>query len=295
MTNGGANDHLNKNQRREAARDKARLLREQQKKKDKRGRVVLQGSLILVTLAIVATITLIIVNSIKPPAPGPLNMASGGITIGQDLKVIDPGAPGATPVPSPSASSATIPIQVWVDYQCPYCGQFESANTAQISTLLNQGAATVEIHPVAILDSQSLGSQYSTRAANAAACVANYSPNSFYQFNSLLFANQPREQSAGLTDKQMVALTNDAKVAKAPQIAQCITDQQFKSWVQDSTASATGNTKLLTPAGQFATPTVLVAGNRYGGAPSDATAFSQFVAAADAAAFAPSPSPSPTP
>ena len=61
--------------RREAAREKARVLREEQKKKDRRTKLILQGSIILASLAIIAIIVLVVVNSIKPAGPGPRNMA----------------------------------------------------------------------------------------------------------------------------------------------------------------------------------------------------------------------------
>lgn len=305
MSIGGASgDRLSKNQRREAAREKAKALREQQKKKERRSRYILQGSLIIVALAIVAVVTLIIVNSIRPPAPGPRNMLSDGITIGQGLEAeTTPAlAAGEDPVRSaPDPESGVISIQVWLDYQCPFCADFESTNSEQIETLLDQGAATLEIFPVAILDRGSLGARYSSRAANAAACVANYSPNRFYDFNAALFDNQPEEQSSGLTDDEIIQIAEDADVARGGSVADCIRGEDFKSWVADATERATSDPDLLTEDGQFATPAVFVGGQRYTDAPDDATAFARFVASADAAAFSekssasPSPSPSPSP
>ncbi|WKK71946.1 hypothetical protein Q0F99_02065 [Rathayibacter oskolensis] len=71
MTNGGANDRLSKNQRREAAREKARRLREQQKRRDKASRIALQGGLAVVVIAIVAVVVFAVTSSIRPAAPAP--------------------------------------------------------------------------------------------------------------------------------------------------------------------------------------------------------------------------------
>ena len=72
MSYGTSGDsRLSKNEKREAAREKARVLREEQKKKDRRTKLILQGSIILASLAIVAIIALVVVNSIKPAGPGP--------------------------------------------------------------------------------------------------------------------------------------------------------------------------------------------------------------------------------
>lgn len=301
MTNGASGDaRLSKNQRRDAARDKARILREQQKKKDRRGRFALQGGLILGSLAVIAVVALIIVNSIRPPGPGPLNMLSDGITVGTNFEAVKTAAlaSGKKPVATkPVAGSKTIAIQIYIDYLCPVCGAFEKANSEQITTLVKQGAATIEIHPVAILDSKSLGSRYSTRAANAAACVANFSPNRFYDFSALLFTNQPQESSAGLTNEKLTALTVKAKVSEPAKVASCIADETFKSWTTDATTRAVSNPKLLSASGQFGTPTVLVNGSKYAGSVADPTAFAQFISSVAGASFTdpavPAPAPAP--
>lgn len=304
MSNGGSGkNRLDKSRRREEAREKARVLREQHQKKEKVGKFLLQGSLIIVSLGIVALVAVIITSSIRPPSPGPRNMLSDGILIGTDFEAETTSAleAGEDPVPNtPPADSDVIPIQIWVDYLCPVCGEFEKANAAQIETLVESGVATLEIHPVAILDRAAQGSRYSSRAANASACVANYSPNQFFEFNALLFENQPEEGTTGLTDDELIGLTEEVNVLTASTVAKCITDEKFKSWVADATERATSNEALLSPeSGLFGTPTVFVGGARYTGPIDDATAFAQAIAAADGAAFSEensaSPSPSPTP
>ncbi|WP_207454066.1 DsbA family protein [Herbiconiux sp. SYSU D00978] len=301
MTN--SDDNLTKNQRREAAREKAKQLREQQRKKEKRGRLILQGSLILVAVAIIAGVSLIIVNAIRPAGPGPANMASDGILIqGENLEAVQtPGLePGEEPAPTQASADAnTIDIRVYLDYLCPFCAQFEEANNQQLETFLRSGAATLEIHPIAILNNNSMGSQYSTRAANAAACVANYSPNSFFDFNQLMFENQPEEGTTGLTDEQLVGITQEAGVESASDIEECITDQTYRSWVLAATQRALDDIPDSdVEDGLTGTPTVIVNGSKYNGAPDDAEAFAQFVLAANGQAFtesesSPSPSPSP--
>lgn len=305
MSIGGSGDErLSKNQRREAAREKARVLREQHKRKERRNRFVLQGGLIIISLAIVAVVTLIIVNSVRPPSPGPLNMLSDGITIGTGFEALPTAAlqADAAPVATvPDPATGAIAIQIWVDYQCPICKAFEDANSEQISTLVTQGVATLEIHPIAILDRASLGSRYSSRAANSAACVANFSPNSYYDYNAALYANQPAESTTGLTDDELIKITRDVGVSSASDIASCIKDETFKSWAAAATERAVSDTALLNEQGNFGTPTILVDGKRYTGSPDDATAFAQFVAATDGAKFSqqnsstPSPAPSPAP
>lgn len=269
MSIGGIGDSRpSKNQRRDAARDKARQLREEQKKKDRRNKFILQGSLIVVTLAIVAAVVVVIYSTIKPPAPGPLNMLSDGIKIGQDFKAVPTAAlqPSGEPVPSSSNDpSDVLDIRVYVDYMCPVCGGFEAANAAQIEKLVGEGAATLEIHPVAILDRASMGTRYSTRATNAAACVANFSPDSFFDFSATLFENQPKENTEGLSDDQLVGFAKEVGVSRLTSVTSCIKGQTFKGWVKAATDRFINSPipNLGEQPAKKGTPTVVVNGQLY--------------------------------
>ncbi|MFC0680888.1 DsbA family protein [Lysobacter korlensis] len=303
MTNAGPGDRLTKNQRREAAREKARQLRDQQKKKEKRNRILLQGGIIVGSLAIIAVIALVLVNSVRPAGPGPANMLSGGIRIGQDFEVVETAAmePGATPTPVPPAEGEDgeqpINIQIFQDYFCPVCRAFDEANREQIASLIESGAVTYEIHPISFLDRVSLGTRYSSRAANAAACVADKSPNSFWEFDEAMFANQPAEQTAGLSNEELVDIALGIEGVQAPDaIEDCIEDEEFKNWVTDITAYAQNFGVPGTDVNAIqGTPTVLVNGLQYQGSPSDAAAFQAFVAQAEGQVFNEESTPTPTP
>lgn len=299
------NARLSKNEKRDAAREKARIQREAQKSKDRRTKILLQGGIILAILGIVAVGVLIVSNSIKPVGPGPLNMASGGIQINQGFSATETPALAidADPIPNIRDEAAgVLDIQMYVDYLCPICKQFEDTNGEYITSLLENGGTTVEIHPISILDRVSQGTKYSTRAANAAACVANYSPNQFYDFHNLLFANQPAENTTGLSDDELVALTVEANVDVPPFVADCIKNGEFKGWVSASTDRALAgpipNSNVDKVAG---TPTIIVNGIKYEGAVNDLASFQAFVIEASGAAFnetstsTPTPTPTPTP
>ncbi len=291
-----------KNQRREAAREKAKAQLDQQKKKERRNKALLQGGIALAIVAIVAVVLLVVVNSVKPDGPGPANMASDGIVIGEGL-VAQPTpalAADATPIPTtPDESGAIANIRVWVDYLCPYCGQFERTNGEQIEKWLNTGAATLEIHPIATQTAKSSGTKYSLRAANASACVANYSPDNFFAFNTAMFAEQPEENTTALNNKEIKQRIKDAGVGSLTNVNRCIDDEQFKRWVLDATGRAIDgplpNTELPKIGG---TPTVLVNGLQYVGSLDDPKEFAAFVQQAMGQTFTtatPSPTPTPVP
>jgi protein-disulfide isomerase len=302
MTIGGSDDgRPSKNQRRDAARTKATALRVEQKKKDRRNQVFVRGGIAVAALAIVAIVALVIMNSIRPAGPGPANMASDGILIAEGMAAVKTTAlqPDATPVPSkPDATGTVADIRIYADYLCPFCSQFEAANSEQMSQWVKSGAATVEIHPVSILTHKSSGTQYSLRAANAAACVANYSPNDFYAFNAALFADQPKEGSAGLNDEAIKGIVKKAGVnASISKINTCIDDTTYKSWVIASTDRALSgplpNTAIKAITG---TPTVLVNGKQYVGALDDPKEFAAFVLQAAGETYSTStPTPTPAP
>src|SRR5690606_23478061 len=199
-------EHAPHHERRALAREKARTLREQGRKQESRNRFLLSGGIVLAVILIVATVVFVLTTSPRPSTAGPANMLSDGIKIGVNFEAEQtPGIrPSASPVPSGENPEGVLDIKIWVDYLCPLCRGFEVANEPYLTSLLNEGAATIEIHPVAILDRLSSGSRYSTRAANAAACVANFSPNQFFAFNSLMFEHQPEPESSGLSDQAMI-------------------------------------------------------------------------------------------
>jgi protein-disulfide isomerase len=281
MTNA---DSSSKKARRDAARDHARELREAAAKKKKRNRLFAQGGIILGALAVAAIVLLVVTNATRPPGPGPLNMASDGILLSGDGTTMsyvatDAIAADGTATPTTTdADSTAVSIVMYVDYQCPYCQQFEATNGDQLEQWVTSGAATLEIHPAAILDSQSLGARYSSRAANAAACVANFQPETFFEVNTALFEGQPEEGTTGLSNSELVELVAAAG-ADSQDVADCISNESFKTWVTESTLRTQEPLPNSTLDALTATPTVLVNGQQYTGGGDDAAEFQAFVAA----------------
>lgn len=332
MSNGSNQPRPTRNERREAAREKARLLREAQRKREKRNKVLIQGGVVVAVLAVAALVGGLIFNSIQPEGPGPKNMASDGILLtsagaavaegdeaaaegeagaeteadaeAEGAGIVAVSTPaidaGGTPTPTVQDDSGSVAnIVTYVDYLCPYCGLFDRTNAEAIRTLVETGAATYEVHPIAMLTNKSAGTQYSLRAANAAACVADTSPDQFLDFHDLLFVNQPEELSTGLTNDELVQLAEQAGVSSPSTIASCIDEKSFTAWANDATARALNepvpNSDLPRITG---TPTVLVNGQLYSGALDDTAEFQSFVQQAVGTAYTEStatPTPSPTP
>lgn len=287
------------NPRREDAREKARSIREQQKKLEKRSRNLTRGIILLGSVAVVGIVAIVITSTFRAPSSGPLNMRSDGIVIGEKFEATPTGPirPGQKPVATvPDPDSEAVAVVLYVDYFSPLAAAFEEANGSQISTLLETGAITYEVHPLAILDRVSQETKYSSRAANAAACVANFSPNQFYGFHERLLQNQPEENGSGLTDTQLVALTIQAQVSESTKIRSCIESRTFFPWVAAARDRAlTGPVPNSDVKAISSTPTIIVNGVKYEGGLNDSVAFAAFVVKAAGASFNESSTPTPTP
>lgn len=287
MSTGNVN-RPTKNERRQQAREQAKIAHEAQQKKQKRNRLFLQGGIVLGIVAIAAIVTLIIVQSTKPEGPGPLNMATDGVTFEEGFAVAATPALTAneTPqVPKVSRDELPLDIVIYVDYSCSHCGEFEQTNQELLNDLVESGKATVAVHPLSFL------SEYSGRAANAFGCVVNSAPESAWKLHSALLSKgvQPLDNPAGLTNEQLLEQVELAGAKVTPGLKNCVEDGEFEKFFAAATDRA-----LSGPIPNLAegttldkvqgTPTVLVNGKLYtppSGAGSlgfaDPVAFNEFV------------------
>lgn len=155
-----------------------------------------------------------------------------------------------------TAGRGTAAIDVYEDFLCPNCERFEQRDSAAITQALNDGKLTVRYHAIAILDGNTTPNGYSTRAANAALCAA--AAGIFPAYHAALFANQPAEGSAGLTDQQLAAL---APAGTTGDFATCVTSGRNAAAVTAETQKAVADPNLQTQ-GQFGTPTVAHNGSK---------------------------------
>lgn len=273
-----------KSEQREAARAKARELREQNAKKEKRSKLLIQISVVLVALGIVGGIGAVIAienaNRVAAPAVNdvPDNLTDlGGVKVGVGLQAFTP-----SNTPTADAQGEVPEIVVYVDYQCPICQAFDVPNSAQIRSWVDTGAATVEIRPISFLDRASLN-EYSSRAANGAFCVANFAPDSFFDYHETAMLNQPSEGGEGPDDAEIFSWAQEAG-AGSEEVQGCIQNKSFEDYVFQHTQNV-----LSTPQNGVTvtgTPTVLVNGVQYTWASGDdlvsAERFAQFVQTASA-------------
>lgn len=122
-------------------------------------------------------------------------------------------------------------VDVFVDFICPICGDFEDAYGEQLQQAAADDKITLNIHPISILNRYSTGdSEYSSRAAGAMYCVADAAPDSALNYFNLLFEKQPQENTPGLSDDELTDLANQVDAGAA---ADCIADGTFRTFPED--------------------------------------------------------------
>ena len=258
------------------AREKARLIREAQQKKDKRNKMLIGWGIVAAVVAILAVVALVVTTSIRQntpiadqgPVPASANVNGGVILLANtEVKKTEPATVDVTtltkpetvpsPVVAPGAEAeAGQPVKViaYIDFICPVCKRFEDTYNDALTSLRNEGKITMEYRPLGFLDRQS-STNYSSRSANAAACVADKAPEKYAEYVDVLFANQPAEGGAGLSDDKLKSLATDI----GADINSCVDDKTFRPYVKYST-------ELAANTGISGTPTVFVDGKQWDGA-----------------------------
>ncbi|MCT9821073.1 DsbA family protein [Microbacterium sp. W1N] len=298
--------------RREVLREKAKLVHVKQS----RARLARRSALVVTAVAAVAVVAVVVSWAIGSaadrPQLSPENTADDGFAVSSisgavqgasdetlDMQAAPPAddeAQGEATAPAPTATAEPpVDIRVYVDYLSPAAREWQIANVQQLSSWVGQGAVALSYHPVSMLTAKSNGTKYSLRAASAAACVATYSPDTFFAYNNELLSKQPAVDSDGFTDKELATLAIASGVGDPKKVRSCIEEESFSTWVKSVTERAISGIPDADGVSLTGTPMVLVNGEQYVGSLSDPAEFSQFVLTSASDAFYKTQSPTPTP
>ncbi|MCX2930462.1 thioredoxin domain-containing protein [Mycobacterium sp. CVI_P3] len=163
------------------------------------------------------------------------------IVMGHDKKVAS-GDAQAVRITSPAlikkdgTDEPKAVLSLYEDFQCPHCKEFEKDYGPTITKLVDAGAVATDYYMVAILNSP-VNKNYSTRAANAAYCVADENKEAFLRFHGALFAQQPEEGSANVPDNNaLIETARQAGVVGG--VPQCINSGKYDDMVNGLAAAA---------------------------------------------------------
>jgi protein-disulfide isomerase len=210
-------------------------------------RGVVAGVAIIVVLAVVVGIGLWLQNRNKP---ADLPVAIPAATAGPEYRVAAQGD-----IIVAGSPQAPVTIEVFEDFLCPICGQFEKLYHQRLAQAASEGKAKVVYHPVAILNKLSTPPGYSTLAAGATFCAAE--AGIFPRFHDSLFAAQPTEGGPGWTSAQLQQLGRDLGAGDG--FARCVQAGNDRR-VAGATEIARRYVSGLRPDGRFGTPSVVVNG-----------------------------------
>ena len=136
-------------------------------------------------------------------------------------------------------------IDIWEDFQCPVCRNFEAINAKQIKDWIDAKKVTVVFHPLSFIGAES------AYMANAAACAAD--EGKFLQYHEALYVNMANAENSGKwTPSSLVDLGNQLGISGS-KFEGCVKDGKYQDWVNN--VAADGSKKNVN-----ATPTVFING-----------------------------------
>src|ERR1700733_317609 len=144
-------------------------------------------------------------------------------------------------------------VTFYEDFLCPACGNFERGFGPTVANLIDTGAIAADYYMMGLL-SRPQNDDYSSRAGNAAYCVADESIDAFRRFHTALYTKdiQPSETGTTFPDNaKLIEIAREAGVVG--KVPDCVRDGKYTTMVDG----------LPSAAGIHATPTVRINGQDY--------------------------------
>lgn len=144
-------------------------------------------------------------------------------------------------------------VSFYEDFLCPACGNFERQFGPTVSRLIDSGAIGADYYMTGLL-SRASNDEYSSRAGNAAYCIADESVDGFRRFHTALYSKniQPSEVGTSFPDNaKLIELARESGVVG--NVPACINSGKYVPMVNGLAAAENIH----------ATPTVKINGQEY--------------------------------
>ncbi|WP_310741749.1 thioredoxin domain-containing protein [Microbispora sp. H13382] len=219
----------------EAARARIAAQREALRKQEQRKRITM-----IVTIAVVVVIAAAFAAwSMRQGASEKVAGGLAPVTVQEDGTVVM------------AKSGVTAPVvDVFEDFQCPACKQFEETSGSTLKNLAAEGKAKVVYHPITIFGQEPTKGN-SLRAASAARCVTD--GQQWLAYHDKLYKNQPSETVTGFTIDELIKWGKEAGVT-ATDFDNCVREQRNVAAHQQFSEKTMSTQKLT------GTPTVKLNG-----------------------------------
>jgi len=220
-----------------AIRARAREMREQQARQERRREQLLRFGIGAAVLAAVVVVG-IAIQAGRSGDDGDSGDSGDLVVVESSVDVPAARDDGGTGI-TLGDESAPVTVDIWVDFSCPHCRDFEATNGETIDELAASGDAAFVYHPASFMTTESV------TAANAFACSVDAGRAS--SFLRTAYANQD-----SYTDDDLVAMGEAVGITDAA-FAGCVRDNTYGDWVS-------GVQDGMGEAGVEATPTIFVNG-----------------------------------
>ena len=124
-------------------------------------------------------------------------------------------------------ANAPVTVEVYADFQCPACGQFDRQTVPQIEEkYVKTGKAKIVFNHFAFIGDES------TRAAEASECANDQ--GKFWEYATTLFNNQAGENQGAFNDTNLSKFAEQLQLDMT-QYSQCMTARTHLAKIQSST------------------------------------------------------------
>jgi protein-disulfide isomerase len=142
-------------------------------------------------------------------------------------------------------------LEIYEDFQCPSCREFEKLNGPTVKELAAMGKVKVVYRPFQLFDQEPLKSN-SERAANAALCAP---ADKWVPYHDLIYKHQPAESATGFSDQDLISWAKQVGISD-PAFEKCVKGKEKAAQLAQMTQYALQTAKVT------GTPTVTLDGKK---------------------------------
>ncbi|MCB0892044.1 MAG: thioredoxin domain-containing protein [Micropruina glycogenica] len=230
----------------QSRREALRRQQEAQARAKRLQRIILVAAIVL-GLVVIGVVGTIVVSQLN----------KGGTAAGTNSSVpVNATSDASGIVVNPGTFKDGVPkVEVFLDYQCPVCKQFETQFGTTLDDMATKGEIQLIYRTMTFLDNN-LRNDSSLKAGIAAACADNAGAYSAY--HNAIFAGQPTNEGTGYTTQQLrVDFAGTAGITgdKLTGFQQCYDSRTTQSFVEGTNEKAAAD-------GVNSTPTIMVNGTK---------------------------------